>query len=79
MMILQMVYWILFILLLARVIIPFTSLSPVSPIRILVHKATEPLLEPIRRFMPPLGGFDISPLILLLLAQLVISLAGRIF
>ncbi len=27
---------------------------------------TEPLLAPIRRFIPPLGGFDISPIILLL-------------
>lgn len=27
---------------------------------------TEPLLRPIRRFMPDLGGIDLSPLILLL-------------
>ena len=29
-------------------------------------KATEPALRPIRRFMPDLGGIDISPIILLL-------------
>lgn len=27
---------------------------------------TEPLLRPIRRFMPDLGGLDISPIVLLL-------------
>jgi YggT family protein len=27
---------------------------------------TEPLLRPIRRFMPDLGGLDVSPLVLLL-------------
>lgn len=27
---------------------------------------TEPLLKPIRRFMPDLGGLDVSPLVLLL-------------
>lgn len=27
---------------------------------------TEPLLKPIRRFMPDLGGLDISPIVLLL-------------
>lgn len=31
-----------------------------------VYQLTEPLLGPIRRFMPNLGGLDLSPLILLL-------------
>ena len=29
-----------------------------------LYKATEPFLRPIRRFMPDLGGIDISPIIL---------------
>lgn len=28
------------------------------------HKATEPVLRPIRRFIPNLGGIDISPIVL---------------
>jgi YggT family protein len=32
---------------------------------------TEPLLRPIRRFMPDLGGLDISPIVLLLLCYFV--------
>ncbi len=32
-----------------------------------VTRLTEPLLGPIRRFMPDLGGVDISPVILILL------------
>ncbi|MDH4415270.1 MAG: YggT family protein [Rhizobium sp.] len=31
------------------------------------HNVTEPVLRPIRRFMPDLGGIDISPIILLLI------------
>lgn len=31
-----------------------------------LYKATEPALRPIRRFLPELGGLDISPIILLL-------------
>ena len=31
-----------------------------------VNAVTEPLLRPIRRFMPDLGGIDLSPVILLL-------------
>jgi YggT family protein len=37
------------------------------------HRLTEPALRPIRRFIPNLGGIDISPVVLILLLQ-----AGRI-
>ena len=32
----------------------------------ILHKVTEPALRPIRRFIPFIGGMDISPIILLL-------------
>ena len=32
---------------------------------------TRPLMEPFRRIIPPLGGVDISPLVVLLLLQFV--------
>ena len=31
-----------------------------------IHRITEPALRPIRRYMPDLGGIDISPIILIL-------------
>ena len=37
--------------------------------RLLVH-ATEPVLGPARRIIPPLGPFDISPIVVLLVLQL---------
>jgi YggT family protein len=37
----------------------------------LVNALTEPLLRPIRQFLPNMGGIDISPVILLLLIMLV--------
>ena len=33
----------------------------------MLFRLTEPALKPIRRFMPDLGGIDISPIILLLI------------
>jgi YggT family protein len=36
-----------------------------------VNSLTEPLLRPIRRIVPPLGGMDISPIILLLLLSFI--------
>jgi len=38
----------------------------VNSIGTFLYKATEPALRPIRRFLPDLGGIDISPIILLL-------------
>ena len=39
----------------------------VSTIGNVLFRITEPALRPIRRFLPDLGGIDISPIILLLL------------
>ena len=36
-----------------------------------LYRITEPALAPIRRFMPNLGGLDISPIILILLIMLI--------
>ena len=38
------------------------------------YRLTEPALQPIRRFMPNLGGVDISPVILILLLYFVQNL-----
>ena len=39
-----------------------------------LYRLTEPALRPIRRFLPNLGGIDISPIVLLLLLFFVRSL-----
>jgi len=36
-----------------------------------LYRITEPLLAPIRSFMPNLGGLDISPIILILIIILI--------
>ncbi len=43
--------------------------NPLAPIMPVLHTLTAPLLDPIRRIMPNLGGLDLSPLVLLVLAQ----------
>ena len=47
------------------VIISWIPLPPSSPVVTFLHAATEPVLAPIRRVLPDMGGLDISPLILL--------------
>jgi YggT family protein len=58
-----------------RAVISWVNPDPYSPVVRILHRLTEPLLRPLRRLAPPhkLGGLDLSPLILILLIQLVRS------
>jgi YggT family protein len=38
-----------------------------TPLVSVVERLTEPVLEPIRRVLPPTGGLDFSPMVLLFL------------
>ncbi len=46
--------------------------SPYSPLGQPVAQLTRPFLRPIQRVVPPIAGIDLSPLIAILLAQLVL-------
>ena len=46
-------------------------MSPFHPIRRTLDRVVEPMLYPIRRIVPSLGMIDISPIILILLVQVL--------
>lgn len=46
-------------------------MSPYHPVRQRIDPLVEPLLAPIRRVAPPIGMIDLSPLILIILIQIV--------
>ncbi len=46
--------------------------SPYSPLSQPVSQLTGPFLRPIQRFLPPIASVDLSPLIAIVLAQLVL-------
>jgi len=49
--------------------------APDGPLAGVLNALTFPLLRPVRRFVPPLGGvLDLSPLIVIVLAQLALML-----
>ncbi|MCY3572942.1 MAG: YggT family protein [Chloroflexi bacterium] len=65
------------LILLARVLMSWIpNLDPNNPIARFLYQATEPVLAPIRNALPPLGGIDLSPLVVFLgisvLMQLVL-------
>ncbi|NNC23921.1 YggT family protein [Salinisphaera sp. USBA-960] len=45
-----------------------------SPATALLRTLNEPLLRPVRSRLPPLGGFDLSPLVVILVLQVVTML-----
>ena len=55
----------------AAVIVSWFQLSPNHPIVNVLQRLTEPLLDPIRRILPDMGGLDFSPLVLLFGLRLV--------
>ncbi|HLU78386.1 MAG TPA: YggT family protein [Burkholderiaceae bacterium] len=52
--------------------------NPMAPVMPLLNTLTAPLLDPIRRMLPNLGGLDLSPLVLLLVAQVAIMMLQRL-
>ena len=49
-------------------------MSPYHPVRMNIDRIVNPMLRPIQRIIPPLGMMDLSPLIFIIVVQLV----GRI-
>jgi YggT family protein len=64
-------------LILIRVLLTWISTDPYSPlirhpIVQILHRVTEPVLQPLRRVIPPIGGaVDISPVIALILLEIL--------
>jgi YggT family protein len=45
--------------------------NPHNEMSVVFNALTRPFLAPIRRFMPPMGGLDLSPLVLIVVLQLL--------
>jgi YggT family protein len=55
------------------------NLNPDNPIVQIIRSITDPILEPARRLIPPIGGLDFSPIVVLLLLSVLQSLVSRLF
>jgi len=63
---LQLVFWILVI----RAILSWFSQGR-NPMELVMHQLTEPLLRPVRKVIPVMGGLDLSLLVVLLGIQFI--------
>ena len=55
----------------AAVVLSWTQLPPSHPVVQFVDMLTAPVLAPIRRMIPTVGGLDLSPMVLLIGLQLL--------
>lgn len=68
----NLLFQVFYILLLVRVIMSWVpGVDYRHPAVQFVHRLTSPVLNPIRRAVPPVGGLDISPLVAILLLMVV--------
>ena len=61
-------------LIIARAVISWLNPNPYNPLIRFIHTVTDPVLEPIRRLLPDMGGIDISPFVVMIIIWFIMSL-----
>ncbi|KPV39545.1 hypothetical protein AN478_10360 [Thiohalorhabdus denitrificans] len=60
--ILRLAFWVILI----RVLMSWVSPDPANPLVRALTQITDPILRPAQRLIPPVGGLDLSPIVVLL-------------
>ena len=68
----------LYVAVCARIIISWFPMPANNPIMVLIYTVTEPILAPIRRYVPKFGAFDFTPMIAMLLILFIQSVLVRV-
>lgn len=68
--IIRLISRVLILVIIADVIVSY-FLSPYHKIRMTLDRIVQPMLSPIRRYLPVMGGIDFSPIVLLFAIQII--------
>lgn len=65
-----------YLILLVRIILSWTTMfwsppSSLTPVITVVYDLTEPVMGVFRRYIPPVGGLDLSPIVIFILLSVV--------
>ena len=70
--IINLVFGVYEFLIFIRVLLSWVNINPNHPLVRILYSLTDPLLKPIQRLIPPIGGtIDISPAVALILLYIV--------
>ena len=59
-----------------RVLLSWFPIDPHNPLVTVLYEITEPILEPLRRVVPRLGMFDLTPMVAIILIQVIGNFAA---
>ncbi|GAB4149649.1 MAG: hypothetical protein Fur0021_10950 [Candidatus Promineifilaceae bacterium] len=67
----NLVFTLLSLLIFVRVLLSWVRVNPYNPVIRLLYDLTDPILAPFQRLIPPAGGLDFSPLVALIVIDLL--------
>jgi len=67
----RLLFDLLSLAILIRVILSWFNVNPFHPVVAFLDQITEPILGPLRRVIPPIGMMDVTPIVALVLLQVV--------
>lgn len=67
----NLLFQLLTVLILVRAVLSWIQPDPYHPIVRALRQITDPLLMPIQRIVPPISGIDISPIVALILIEVL--------
>ncbi len=63
-----------------RALLSWVSIDPYNPLVQILFQITEPILAPLRRIIPPIGGMmDITPIVALIILQVLQAIIDSAF
>ncbi|HTT10151.1 MAG TPA: YggT family protein [Burkholderiaceae bacterium] len=75
----QVLRWCLYmVFFLTLVHVVFSWVNPYAPVAPAVAMLVRPFLAPFQRILPPIGGFDLSPLVLLVVVNVLLLVLSRL-
>jgi YggT family protein len=71
--------YVFIIVMLIRVIFSWISPYPTNAVTRFAYRVTEPILAPVRRWLPPMSGIDLSPMVVMLGAYFLIIILRNVY
>ncbi len=69
--VIDFIFWLLNLAILLRVLFSWINPDPDNALVRLIYQVTDPILAPLRRYIPPVAGLDITPIVAIVVLELL--------